>query len=201
MLIDQSGRSAISRQPRAHPHIVCPPPTTIAASAMYSVGYEDQSGPKDLEGRIGGYLVTALRTLSSLNLDISLYLLHHTQNARRDPLCGNGLDEAYTMYEERANECRRLWMKVRAVSERRASITGAADSSPSRSRLDPERPPFRHSNTSQRLMKMSQLELEGTTRLHVDPGRGTRSSCGRQHLQSTYASQTKTQGAPTLASD
>jgi hypothetical protein len=75
---------------------------------MYSVGCEHQPSPKNLEGRIRSHLVTTLRTLSSLNLDISPYLLHHTQNARCDPLYGNGLDEAYTMYVERANECRRL---------------------------------------------------------------------------------------------
>ena len=108
---------------------------------MYFVGRKDQPGAEDLEERIGNYLVTALRTLSSLNLDISLYLLHHTQNVRRDPLGENGLDEAYTMYEERANECRRLWMRVRAVSEKRASITGTTDSSPSKSRSDLETSP------------------------------------------------------------
>ena len=107
---------------------------------MYSVGHEYEPSAEDLEERIRSYLVTALRTLSSLNLDISLYLLHHTQDVRRDPFGGNGLDEVYTMYEERANECRRLWMKIRAASEKRASITGAADSSPSKSRLNLETP-------------------------------------------------------------
>jgi hypothetical protein len=82
---------------------------------MYSVWCEDQPSPKGAEGRIESYLVTALRTLSSLSLDISLHPLHHTQDARRDPLCGYGPGGAYNMYEERANEYRRLWVKVRAV--------------------------------------------------------------------------------------
>jgi len=103
---------------------------------MYSAGREYQPSPEDLEERIRSYLVTALRTLSSLNLDISLYLLHHNQDIRRDPLGEGGLDDAYTMYEERSNECRRLWMKVRAVSEKRTSVTGAVDPSPSKPRLD-----------------------------------------------------------------
>jgi hypothetical protein len=94
---------------------------------MYSVGCEDWPGPKNIEERIGSYPVTAIGTLLSLNLDISLYLLHHAQNARREPLCGNGLDEAHAMYGERANECRRLLMEVRVVSGKRASGTGTAD--------------------------------------------------------------------------
>lgn len=102
---------------------------------MDSAGCKDQCSTEDLEQRIRDYLFSALRTLHSLHLDISVYLLHHkAQNVRRDPLSGNGLDDLYTMYEERANECRRLWMKVRAVSEQRTSTTGAADSFPSGSR-------------------------------------------------------------------
>ena len=105
---------------------------------MDSAGREDQCGTEDLEKRIRDYLFSALRTLHSLHLDIAMYLLHHNQDVRRDPLSGNGLDDIYTMYEERANECRRLWMKVRALSEQRASTTGAAESSPSGFRSDLE---------------------------------------------------------------
>ena len=109
--------------------------------AMYSGGPEDRPSPKELEERIRDYLFATLRTLTSLNLDISLYLWHHdNQNPRRDPFGGNGLDDAYTLYEERANDCRRLWMKLRAASEKRTSLTKAAgNSSPPRSRLDLER--------------------------------------------------------------
>jgi len=106
---------------------------------MDSAGRKDQCSFEDLETRIRDYLFSALRTLHSLHLDISVYLLHHNaQNVHRDPLSGNGLDDLYTMYEERANECRRLWMKVRAVSEQRTSTTRAADSFPSGSRSDLE---------------------------------------------------------------
>jgi len=106
---------------------------------MDSAGRKDQCSAEVLEKRIRDYLLSALRTLHSLHLDISMYLLHHNvQNVRRDPLIGNGLDDIYTMYEERANECRRLWMKVRAVSEQRTSTTGAAGSFPSGSHSDPE---------------------------------------------------------------
>jgi len=101
---------------------------------------QGEPSPKELEQRIKGYLLAALRALSPLQLDISLYLLHHGQNARRDPFGGNDLDEVYTMYEERANDCRRLWMKLRASSEKQASLTKATGNSPpSRSRLGLER--------------------------------------------------------------
>lgn len=99
-----------------------------------------EQSPKELEKRIKGYLLAALHTLTHLQFDVSLYLLHHGQNARRDPFGGNDLDEVYTMYEERANDCRRLWMKLRASSEKQASVTKATGKSPlPRSRLGLER--------------------------------------------------------------
>ena len=91
---------------------------------------EREPSPEELERRIKGYLLAALRALNPLQLDISLYLLHHGQNARRDPFGGNDLDEVYAMYEERANNCRRLWMKLRVSSEKQASLTKAAGNSP-----------------------------------------------------------------------
>lgn len=104
---------------------------------MDSAVRQGQHSVKDLEKKINESLLSALHTLHTAQLDISLYLLHHnTQDIRRDPLSGNGLDEVYSMYEERANECRRLWMKVRALSEKRISTTGPAESFPSGSRLD-----------------------------------------------------------------
>jgi hypothetical protein len=96
----------------------------------------DQLSVEALEKEIRVGLLTALSTLSDLNLNISLYLLHHTKDDSPDPLHGNDLDAAYIMYEEKANDSRRLWMKVRAVSERRVSAAEAASSSLSRSRLD-----------------------------------------------------------------
>lgn len=99
-----------------------------------------EPSPEELEKRIKECLLAAFHTLHPLHVDISLYLLQHGQNTRRDPFGGNDLDKAYTMYEERANECRRLWMKLRASSERQASQAKAAgNSSPSRSRLNLER--------------------------------------------------------------
>jgi len=96
---------------------------------MHSGSHKKQPGPKELEERIKTYLLTALGTLSSLNLDISLYLLHHVRNVRREPFGENDLDETYAMYEERANNCHRLWMQLRATSEQRASLANAAGDS------------------------------------------------------------------------
>ena len=124
---------------RLHTPIVPPSPTPIAASAMSSAGYEDQPSPKELEERIQRHLLSAFDILSSLNRNVSLYLFYHNRNVRRDPFGENGLDEAYTMYEGQANECRRQWMKLRSASEKRAPLTKAADNpSPSGSRLDLE---------------------------------------------------------------
>lgn len=112
---------------------------------MYSGGSDNKPDLKELGGRITNHLLTALQTLSSLNLDISLYLFHHTQNVRRDPFDGNGLDEAYTMYEERANDCRRLWMKLRAASAKQATwAETGGDMSPSRPRLEKSPSPLEY---------------------------------------------------------
>ena len=108
---------------------------------MQPVGRKDGPSLKELEGKIKNYLLSALQTLASLNVDISLYLYHHehaTQNARRDPLGGNGLDEAYNLYEQQANDCRRWWMRLRIASEKRAKT--ASDPSSSKSQLDTESP-------------------------------------------------------------
>ena len=98
---------------------------------------QGQHSVKDLEKKINESLLSTLHTLHTAQLDISLYLLHYnTQDIRHDPLSSNGLDEVYSMYEERANECQRLWMKVWALSEQQISATGPAESFPSGSRLD-----------------------------------------------------------------
>jgi hypothetical protein len=157
-LINQSGRSAISNASAL---------TSFIHHRCVSDVFRWTRRPAQSQG---SRRVTALRTLSSLNLLISLYLLHHTQNARREPLCGNGLNDAHAMYKERANECQRLWMKLEGSSCIMCSRDErAADLSPSRSRLDPETSPFtgHHSDTSQHLMKISQLKLKGTTRLRT----------------------------------
>ena len=108
---------------------------------MHPAGRKDDPSLRELEGRIKDYLLSALQTLASLNVDISLYLYHHdhtTQNAHRDPLGGNGLDEAYNLYEQQANDCRRWWMRLRTASEKRAKTIN--DLPPSSSRLDTESP-------------------------------------------------------------
>lgn len=118
---------------------VPPPSPQIAAPAMYSGG-ENQHSPEDLEKRITDYLVAIFRILSNLNQDVSLYLFYHLENdIRRDPLGGTALNRAYNMYEAQTNEYRRLWMSIRATSEKRASAIEATNSTfPSRSHVDPE---------------------------------------------------------------
>ena len=112
---------------------------------MGSGELKDDPSPKDLEERIRGYLLAALHVLHPLHLDVSLYLLQHGQNARRDPFGGNDLDAVYNMYEERANECRRLWMKLRALSEKQASLMKTADNSlPSTSRVERSSSPLEY---------------------------------------------------------
>jgi len=139
---------------------------------MSSDELKDEPSPKELERRIKGYLLAALRALNPLQLDVSLYLLHHGQNARRDPFGGNDLDEVYTMYEERSNDCRRLWMKLRASSERQASLKKTAGNSPpSRPRGDLERSssPLEYQSA---LDEDEQAEIQGdkhVTPMDVDP--------------------------------
>jgi len=117
-----------------------PPPNRASGSVMSSDEPRGESSPKELEKRIKEHLLAALHVLTSLKLDATLYLFHHGQNAHRDPFSGNDLDEVYTAYEEQANDCRRLWMKLRVSSERQATRTKATgNSSPSRSRLNLER--------------------------------------------------------------
>lgn len=100
----------------------------------------DQPGPEELEERIKGCLLTVITDLSSLNMDITLYLFHHIPNIHHNPF--NRLDEFYTIYEERANECRRLWIRLRAASKNQTSFTRVADNpSSSKSRLDLETSP------------------------------------------------------------
>ena len=134
---DAPGLTRISHNRPAHPHR----PSTIdpiAAPAMYS-GDENQPSPEDLEKRIRNYLIAIFRTVSNLNQDVSLYLFYHIKNIHRDPLGGNELDRAYNMYEGQANECRRLWMSIRATSEKRASAAEATNNSfPLKSHVDSE---------------------------------------------------------------
>ena len=109
---------------------------------MDSAGCEDQRSVEDLEKTLENRLFSAFSTIHALQLDISMYLLHHNaQGVRRNPLSGNMLDDIYIAYEERANDCRRLWMKVRAMPEQRASTMGVAGSSLSGSRSDLETSP------------------------------------------------------------
>ena len=145
---------------------------------MCSSEQKDRPSLKVLEERIENCLFTAFHTLHSLSEDISLYLFHHTnRNTRRDPFGGNRLDDAYTMYEERANDCRRLWMKLRSASEKQASLTEpAGNSSPPRNRLDSER----SSSPLEYESALDENELVGTQRnnqvtpMDIDPAEAER---------------------------
>jgi len=155
-----------------HALTVPPPPTPIATPAMYS-GDEGQPNPEDLEKRIRNYLVAIFRTLNNLNEDISLYLWYHLDlNIRRDPLGGNGLDGAYNMYEEKSNECRRLWMSIRATSEKRASsMEGTNNSSPSKSRagLDASLSPLEYQSAHGEDELPEMKKEDQVTPMDVDP--------------------------------
>ena len=98
-------------------------------------GREDQLGSNlEVVGKISESLLTLFRTLCSTNSDISIYHLHHAvEHIRRDPYTWGKLDETYTMYEEQANNCRRLWMKLRATAEKemaRADTAAGTASAP-----------------------------------------------------------------------
>jgi len=98
---------------------------------------------EELSKSIRRYLLAAMHVLNPLDLDVSLYLLDHNQS---DPFGGNDLDDIYSMYEERANNCRRLWMKLRALSEKHASRSKAPGNPPQpRSPLRSPSPLERHS--------------------------------------------------------
>jgi len=144
-----------------HPH-TSPPPHRTPGSAMSSDEPKDEASPEELEKRIKGHLLAALHTITHLQLDISLYLLHHGQNSRRDPFGGNDLDQAYTMYEERANDCRRLWMKLRASSEKQGSLMKPAGNSP------PSRSPFGLERSSSPLEYQSALDEDEPTETKRD---------------------------------
>lgn len=76
-------------------------------------------GSKELAGKIGNSLLELFRILHSANFDITIYRNYHAaEDIRRDPYAWGKLDEAYTTYEEQANNCRRLWMRLRAMAEK-----------------------------------------------------------------------------------
>lgn len=90
---------------------------------MHRGSSEDHPSPEELVGRIRKSLLTLFRSLCSLHQDASLY--HHYHAIQKNGLDGvswNELDQSYTMYEEQSNNCRRLWMKLRAWSEQPASM-------------------------------------------------------------------------------
>ena len=85
-------------------------------------GRRDKLGSKELVERISGSLLTLFDTLSMTNRDITFYFFRHAvEEIRRDPDAWTRLDEAYTIYEEQANNCRRLWMKIRSTAEKEMS--------------------------------------------------------------------------------
>jgi hypothetical protein len=92
--------------------------------------HQAKPGPVELAERISDSLIGLFFTLSSANSDISLYRLQHTvDKISQDPSTWKKMDEAYSMYEEQSNQCRRLWMKLRAASENETSQANGASTS------------------------------------------------------------------------
>ena len=90
-------------------------------------GLNDQLGPRELVGRIAESLLMLFRTLSAANSDISIYCYYHAvEDIRRDLHAWKKLDEAYLMFEEQANNCRRLWMRLRATAEKAVPLINSA---------------------------------------------------------------------------
>ena len=97
-------------------------PHPPAATTMDPGGRRDKIGSKELVSKMNESLLTLFNLLSSTNVDIALYVYHHkVEEIRRDPNTWTKLDHAYTMYEEQANHCRRLWMKFRSMVEKEMS--------------------------------------------------------------------------------
>ena len=77
------------------------------------VSRKNGGSSKDLQDKISESLLTSFLTLSSMNTDISIYIHRHAiEDIRRDPDAWKKINESYPMYEEQANNCRRLWMKL-----------------------------------------------------------------------------------------
>jgi hypothetical protein len=92
--------------------------------------HQEKPGPVELAERISNSLIGLFVTLYSANSDISLYCLQHTvDKISQDPSAWKKMDEAYSMYEEQSNRCRRLWMKLRAASENETSQANGAGTS------------------------------------------------------------------------
>ena len=113
--------------------LVIPPPR--AAIAMdREVGRKNRLSTKDLVERISESLFTLFHTLSSTNTDISIYGHYHAiEDIRRDPEAWAKIDQSYNIYEEQANNCRRLWMKLRSIAEKevpRTTTTGSTSFAP-----------------------------------------------------------------------
>ena len=85
---------------------------------------KDGLSPKELVERISESLLTSSRMLSSTNTDISIYALHQAiEDIRRNPEAWAEIDGSYSMYEEQADNCRRLWMKLRSIAEKEGPKT------------------------------------------------------------------------------
>jgi hypothetical protein len=70
---------------------------------MHRASRTDESNAKEIVGRISESLLTLFLTLSSANVNISLYHYHHLfWDIRRNRSEWNQLDETYTIYEEQA---------------------------------------------------------------------------------------------------
>jgi hypothetical protein len=122
-MIGHSAVSAVHDQPYG---LVVSPPS--AAIAMNPGSQDREPSPEELLERIHKSLLLLFRTLSAVNTDVSLY--HHgIRNNRSYISAWHKLDEAYSMYEEQANNGRRLWMKLRAWSEKEHPLMDAAGGS------------------------------------------------------------------------
>jgi len=140
----REGRPGIGADDRTHLLTSFhPAPNQTRGLMMYSDKLKGESSPKELEGRIKGHLLVAFRAASSLHQDGLLYLFQYGENDSRGPFDGNDLDEIYDIFENSVNDCRRLWMKLRASSKKQAPILEAAGSSlaSSGSRFGMEGPP------------------------------------------------------------
>ena len=169
--INQAGdRGAVIITTRHMPSPGVVPPSRVPI-AMHPSRHKDKPGPKELVERISESLLTMFLTLSSVNSDISLY--HYQQTAlkiRRDPSAWDRLDEAYAIYEEQANHCRRLWMKLRAASEKEVSQTGGAGSSSANGIRPLERSPSPLEYQSEHGEdNLSEIKKEDIAPMVVDP--------------------------------
>lgn len=126
-------RSDAQRSAAAPASVVCLAYMSHCSSATIAMdpgGRIGPPGPRELVGSISNSLFTLFRTLTSTNSDITMYLVHHAvKDINENRHVWTKLDESYAVYEEQANHCRRLWMKLRASAEEISSTKATGSSS------------------------------------------------------------------------